>query len=70
MGLIGSALKFTGKLVIGMAGEIIKNAAGAAKVQQNAKNLSNRELVDAYKNSTSTKDRVGYAAEIKDRAGK
>lgn len=73
MGLIGSILKTTAKVAIGVpliiVGGIIDGAGKAAKTQRDAGNLSDRELVDRYNNSTGA-DKVGYAAEIKNRTGR
>ena len=73
MGLIGSILKTTAKVAIGVplmiVGGIIEGAGNAAKTQRDAADLSDKELVDRYKNSTGSA-KVGYAAEIKSRTGK
>ena len=73
MGLIGSILKTTAKIAIGVplviAGGIIEGAGKAARTQRDATDLSDKELVDRYNNSTGSA-KVGYAAEIKSRTGK
>ena len=71
MGLIGSILKTTAKIAIGVplviAGGMIKSVGDAAKTQRDSQNLSNSELVDRYNNSTGSA-KAGYAAEIKRRS--
>jgi len=73
MGLIGSILKTTAKVAIGVpliiAGGLLNSVGNAAKTQQNAQNLSNKELADAFNNSTGS-ERDGYRAEIARRTGK
>ena len=73
MGLIGSILKTTAKVAIGVpliiAGGLLNSVGDAAKVQRDAENLSNKELADRYKNSTGS-ERDGYRAEIARRTGK
>ncbi len=73
MGLIGSILKTTAKVAIGVplmiVGGMIDHVGNAANTQQNAKNLSDKELADAFNNSTGS-ERDGYRAEIARRTGK
>ena len=70
MGLIGSILKTTAKVAIGVplviAGGILNSVGDAAKTQRESEKLSNSELVDRYNNSTGAA-KAGYAAEIKRR---
>ncbi len=73
MGLIGSILKTTAKVAIGVplmiVGGMIDHVGNAANTQQNAKNLSDKDLADAFNNSTGS-ERDGYRAEIARRTGK
>ena len=73
MGLIGSILKTTAKVAIGVplmiVGGMIDHVGNAANTQQNAKNLSDSELADRCKNSTGAA-RDGYRAEIARRTGR
>ncbi len=62
MGLLGSLLEAIVKGTIERAGE-------AARTQRDAENLSNKDLADAFKNSTGAA-RDGYRAEIARRTGK
>ena len=62
MGLLGELLEAAVKTTIEKTGE-------AYRTQQNAQNLSNSELLDRYNNSTGS-EKVGYAAEIKNRTGR
>lgn len=60
-------LKISGAL----AKEILKNAAdtvaNAYKYQQKGAGMEDAELLDAYKNSKSPAERVGYASALKSR---
>ena len=73
MGLIGSILKTTAKVAIGVplmvVGGIIEGAGKAARTQRDAGGLSDKELVNRYNNSTGA-EKVGYAQEIKSRTGR
>lgn len=60
--VIGKAVKEGGKALLNAASE-------ANKVRQSASSMSNSELVDAYKNTTSATKRAGYEAEMRDRTG-
>ncbi len=73
MGLIESVLKTTAKIAIGVplmiVGGMIDHVGNAANTQQNAKNLSDKDLADAFNNSTGS-ERDGYRAEIARRTGR
>lgn len=60
--VVGKAVKEGGKALLNAASE-------ANKVRQSASSMSNSELVDAYKNTTSATKRAGYEAEMRDRTG-
>ncbi|MBQ9487349.1 MAG: hypothetical protein IJU91_06070 [Selenomonadaceae bacterium] len=69
MGLLGTLGKIAIGLPIAIIESALKGAGDAARTQRDAENLSDRELVDRYKNSTGS-EKVGYAAEIKNRTGR
>lgn len=62
-----------GKIVVGLPLAVLesalKGAGEAARTQRDAGNLSDKELVDRYNNSSGA-EKVGYAAEIKSRTGR
>lgn len=60
--LAGKAVKEGGKALLNAAVE-------ANNVRQSASSMSNSELVNAYKNTTSATKRAGYEAAMRDRTG-
>ena len=74
MGLIGSILKTTAKVAIGVpllvVGGLIQGAGDAARTQRDAQKLSNGDLAEKYLTTTSASERAGLQAEINRRNDK